>query len=563
MVVRRFTFFLVLTLLGAPAAVHAQSFDTLYEYGNAASANATSGAGIARGATYNSAANQYTITAGGTDFWDVSDHGSAIFDSTASPVTGNFSAIVQVSIGLPGETMPDEWGRAGMMARTNPSAANSAYFAATQKFDGAVDNVARRQHILQFRDAEGAGTSRVSDGSATTLVTGPTASANGGSAVPVWLGIHRYGDQIFSTWAPDNGGAPGTWSAAEGKLGSADQLGAVQLGLFHQNHGVQPQTSTATFNGFSAGGFNNSYGNFPLTLTTDVALGADNKLVGSLSGTEIGGDAAEAVSWKVEILGDAVINSGLFARSYLRGNSGGNFDPDALPVHSSGVIPNISWFGNANPAPAGFDKYPDVFALPADTNSPGDNQDNYSVDASGQIFIPEPGVYQFKDGVDDYTYLSIGGDVLIDDNNWTGPSGSDNGGSPIVSKTFTESGWYDFTFRMAEGGGGDSGTLFWDYNNAGFPGSQAVAATTDALVPPDSFRHISYPVIAELSGMSVVDGVLMDDQGNMLTAAPGTLARLTVNGASQLVTLVPEPATLSLGLLGVLSILHYGRRRQR
>ena len=115
-------------------------------------ANATSGAGIPRGADFSgSASGNYTITAGGTDFWDVSDHGSAIFDSTATPVTGDFSAVVQVSIGLAGEVMPGEWGRCGIMARTDPSAANSAYFASTQKFDGP------NQHVLQFRDSLGCG----------------------------------------------------------------------------------------------------------------------------------------------------------------------------------------------------------------------------------------------------------------------------------------------------------------------------------------------------------------------------------------------------------------------
>ena len=110
----------------------------------------------------------------------------------------------------------------------------------------------------------------------------------------------------------------------------------------------------------------------------------------------------------------------------------------------------------------------------------------------GQIFIPEAGTYKFKDGVDDYTYLVIDGDVLLDDNNWTGPTGSDNGGSPIVEKTFDEAGWYDFTFRMAEGGGGDAGTLYWDYNNADFPAGQTDPAGTGALIPAENFRSVDF-----------------------------------------------------------------------
>jgi hypothetical protein len=374
------------------------------------------------------------------------------------------------------------------------------------------------------------------------------------------MGLHRYGDQIFSTWAPDEGGAPGAWSVALGRVGSESHTGPVQLGLFHQNHSVQPQTSTGTFEGFTAGDFNNGYGQFPLNVTREVGLTGD-KISASFSGVELGGGAAQPVNWKVEVLGAPAIAPGLSARSFLRGNSGGNFDPDALTPQGQGTIANIAWFGNANPAPAGFEKYPDVFGLPADTNSPGDNQEDYSVDARGQIFIPEAGTYKFKDGVDDYTFLQIAGETLIDDNNWTGPNGSDNGGSPIVSKTFDQAGWYDFTFRMAEGGGGDAGTLYWDYNNSAFPATQTTPAGTDALVPAANFRSISYPVVDSLSGMSIVDGILTDANGKTLTAAPGTLARVTVDGRAEIVTLVPEPSSLALCVVGALGALSARRRR--
>ncbi len=357
---------------------------------------------------------------------------------------------------------------------------------------------------------------------------------------------------------------PGTWSVAESRVGSDAQVGPVQLGLFHQNHDVQPEVSTATFTGFTVGNFDNSLGQFPLNITSSpVYLNAEGKVVGSFSGVEVGGGDAQAVDWKVEILGDQQVTAGLYARSFLRGNSGSNFDPDTLDVQGSGQLPNLSWWGNVSPAPAGLEKYPDIFNLPSDTNSDADNQENYSVDATGQIFIPEAGTYKFKDGVDDYTYLNIDGDVLLDDNNWTGPTGSDNGGSPIVEKTFDEAGWYDFTFRMAEGGGGDAGTLYWDYNNSEFPAAQTDAAGVGALIPADNFRSVAYAVEGELSGSSIMnDEVLMDADGNMLTAAPGTLARVTVNGVPQLVTLVPEPSSMALCLLGLLSLLGIGRRRR-
>src|SRR5690606_16576792 len=89
---------------------------------------------------------------------------------------------------------------------------------------------------------------------------------------------------------------------------------------------------------------------------------------------------------------------------------------------------------------------------------------------TGEIFFPEPGLYQFKDGVDDFTYLAIDGQELINDNAWTGVLGGDNGGSPIVSLDVATSGWKSFEFIASEGGGGDSGVLYWDWTDAG-PGT--------------------------------------------------------------------------------------------
>ncbi len=552
----------LIALAIAPLAVNAQiidSLDTVYEYGNAAAANATSGAGIPRGADYSgSASGNYTITAGGTDFWDSSDHGSAIFSSTAAPLSGNFSAWVQVQIGLAGEVMPGEWGRTGIMARTDPTDPASAYFASTQKFDGP------NQHILQARDSAGAGTGRPSDGSTTTLVTGPAAAAAGTDPVPVWLALHRYNGGIYSTWAPDVGGAPGTWSAAESRAGSADHLGPVHLGLHHQNHNVQPETSTGLFYGFSAGDFDNSLGEFPLDITRprQLAVNAEGKVTGNIFGVELGSADSQAVEWKVELLGEPTIQDGLFARSYLRGNSGSYFDPDSEVPNGSGQLANVSWWGNANPPPAGVEKYPDIFNLPSDTNMDADNQENYTVDVQGEIFIPEPGTYKFKDGVDDYTFLSIDGETLIDDNNWTGPNGSDNGGSPIVEKTFDTAGWKTFEFEMAEGGGGDSGVLYWDYNNSDFPATNADPAGLGAIVPAENFRTADYPVLSMVSNDSVQEGVLMGADGGMISAEAGQMARVTVNGVSQIVPIVPEPNSIALCVMAVLGLLNLRRRRR-
>ena len=136
--------------------------------------------------------------------------------------------------------------------------------------------------------------------------------------------------------------------------------------------------------------------------------------------------------------------------------------PDNGPFrgHDSGGS-GTWWTGNGGAIP-GIQTYPPVTTL---------GRDNYMARLTGQINFPEPGEYKFKDGVDDYTFLSIDlngngveddGEVLVDDNAWTGTEGNQNGGSPIVTVT-AEAGWVDIVMYTAEGGGGDAGVLYWDY----------------------------------------------------------------------------------------------------
>ena len=82
----------------------------------------------------------------------------------------------------------------------------------------------------------------------------------------------------------------------------------------------------------------------------------------------------------------------------------------------------------------------------------------------------EPGIFKFSDGVEDYAFLSIGGQELVNDISWAGFNGArpcHTGGSPIVE--FDASGlaagtWVDFEMRMGHGFGADSGALYWDYD---------------------------------------------------------------------------------------------------
>lgn len=112
----------------------------------------------------------------------------------------------------------------------------------------------------------------------------------------------------------------------------------------------------------------------------------------------------------------------------------------------------------------------------------GGRVDNYTTQLVGEILIEESGTYRFLDGVDDYTYFAIDldrsgsagdsdGEVLIDDNDWTDALSTANGGAPIVEVDIegvsADGEWLPMVFMAAEGGGGDAGILYWDYNPEG------------------------------------------------------------------------------------------------
>lgn len=195
---------------------------------------------------------------------------------------------------------------------------------------------------------------------------------------------------------------------------------------------------------------------------------------------------------------------GLVADIYPQGNPA-NIDAINTIVEGGGfsssvVIPNINWTNTAD-----LSRYPsngagrDIFAeagvsLEADANSA---YGNYGVNMTGEIFIPGDAqrtplpvtggnnLVLFKDGVDDFTYLEIDGQVLTSDNDWTGFTSADNGGGHVTlmdvsDPKFDDGEWVPFRMTTWEGGGGDSGALYWSARdtNASFgvsmvPGSSA------------------------------------------------------------------------------------------
>ena len=184
---------------------------------------------------------------------------------------------------------------------------------------------------------------------------------------------------------------------------------------------------------------------------------------------------------------DGGAKPGLVADIYLVGNQASIGAWDAVSANAPDgtvVIPNIHWSNNPEPP------YPDngnggnLFADA--TGQFTGNQENYGVNMSGEILIPAladrtaldvtngKNYVAFEDGVDDFCYLEIDGQPLINDNDWTGNSSADNGGGAISildvsNPKYNDGEWVPFRMVMWEGGGGDTASLYWsalDQNNS-------------------------------------------------------------------------------------------------
>lgn len=618
-------------------ALQAEVLNTLREYGDAAAGvggtPTTSGNGTPHGLVVqpNAGANsttRYSITTGGHDYWGGSDHGAFAFDSNAPGQSGDFSAIVR-SVAVapdPAEQLAPEWGRTGIGVRattlfggaSDPTLlSDAAPRIETIRKNG--DDVAGRNIDVHFQGrlipAPGADGDANNDNFDLGFNNEAANVANGSVRnTPIWLGIHRYGSNYYSTWAPDNAGTPGTWSSAlvagtvttqggQQVTPPPELLGTVQVGLIHQTHYEgNPRVNTAVFDNFRVDNeitdpnFSQTLldrGQFPVQTTTSLALNNRSQVTGQALGRELGYGPVQGVSWCVQMRNEnlvsevpglryelysnqSALNSDAAWDSFLAGNpvpTRQGTMPNQGDV-GGGISPGI-WYGNAN---SGINFYPAGWSdAPGMTPPAGDGASNYGVRLVGEIFLPEAGNYSFKDGVDDYTYLEINGQVLIDDNNWTNATGVENGGSPIVSFNAPAAGWYTIEMRTHEGGGGDNAALYWNYDpldldfdgirladNPQFPAGQTAPAGRGALVPYENTRSFGIPILEERCGTDIVNNGVFSPNNPIVVPNDGQTYTLSliVNGAQARriqVQGIPEPGSVSLLALAGLAAL---RRRR-
>ncbi|MFP4058701.1 MAG: hypothetical protein ACLF0G_17680, partial [Candidatus Brocadiia bacterium] len=161
------------------------------------------------GSTVEGPPGTYTITGSGSDVWGNADHFHFYHDTWS----GNFEAICRVN----SLTGSDSWRKGGIMARDGLDA--DAVNVAARSTPGQGS----RKVGLQWRDSTGAG-------------SGSTDLPNASSGTqPVWLKLSRNFYQFSASWAPDVGGAPGTWSDTRTR-NSMNMPSEVELGLWVTSH---------------------------------------------------------------------------------------------------------------------------------------------------------------------------------------------------------------------------------------------------------------------------------------------------------------------------------------
>jgi len=571
-------------------------FNTLTPWGDAAGTTPPASATVTFTAD---SSGVTTITAGGADFWGDADQGAFLWNNSgAYSTTGDFTATVRhVSTSTPAP----EWGRDGILVRSTstagvanigaPPAANDPNFMVFRKSNGTFET--------GIRDVRAGGT-----GDATNGINGG-GIATGSVATTGWfMAAARNGNIMQSGMAIDLNGTAGRWVLHSTQTGINWDAGQqVIVGLGHQSHpqSITPDSNdinTATFNNWNYQGSYNAarFGEAAGAGANPWSVGSAinvNPSTGAVNGrayvTQGGAATGEATKWTVTASQVLPVQPGLNTRIFLSSSNSLASAQGVIGGIPAGttVIPNVDWTGNNGTSATNTQQYNrgevGDFSLAVPGAFAGPNQDNYTVHMRGQIFIGDDASRNniesvlFKDGIDDFTYLNIDGQTIINDNGWTNYEGTANGGSPIATLNtsdakYNDGEWVSFEMIMSEGGGGDAGVLYWNQNGgpgvgAGFPATQTAPATTAAIVPAANFRYNPDGATQMAMGFTQV-GTDTTDGSFGLTLTPGDYnVTVTVQNtgtstsSSQFVTVVPEPSTPLFIGLGAMAFLL--RRRNR
>ena len=221
------------------------------------------------------------------------------------------------------------------------------------------------------------------------------------------------------------------------------------------------------------------------------------------------------------------------AQEWSRSGNGGSRDQLILDRFDATVDP-VAFRADDSDWWSGSADFGDLPKYPAQTGEAGfdveGNNDQYSVRLTGELKFDADGTYRFRDGVDDYTYFALDldrngvagdseGEVLVNDNAWVGVDGVRNGTegdnpSPLVEVDIdvadeANGDWIAMEFMMAEGGGGDSATLFWngtDLDNEVIADPLAVMDDPSLLVPQSHTRSKLPGEVTELQQSAKIGG---------------------------------------------------------
>jgi hypothetical protein len=177
-------------------------------------------------ATFNN--GTYTLTASGSDIWDVADH----FQYQYTSLTGDGQIIARV---VNPETAPDYWTKAGVMFRTDLTAGSA------NEFMMYTPNTGHEEPVQQWRDTAGG-----SSGD-----TGNHPGNDVGDHVPIWLRLDRIGNTFTGYWAFDVNNHPGTWNLMTTHTTVMPSTVLVGLALTAHSNG---NVATATFDHVSVTG---------------------------------------------------------------------------------------------------------------------------------------------------------------------------------------------------------------------------------------------------------------------------------------------------------------------